>query len=298
MFGTLRTDPKLTFNKNEFFVERSSNTKRFSISGVQPKLLIKATQEKLDTTDCHGEFILKPSPIEYPELSENEFLTMHINKMLGVKVPHMALVQFTDGELAYLVKRFDRERTYKLHCEDMAQAMDIDKDEAENYKYESKSYEEVCHFIRQNYSKADAFELFNRVFINYMTGNNDFHLKNISVLAGKSSIYTISPAYDCVNAAIYFDDNEIAMDLYDGYTDEFPFSLLGFISKANFDELANRIEMPLAYRETIYENYLDNYQVITDFIANSILSKEQKDKYLVKLADRLRKFQTALPGEA
>ncbi|RZL21755.1 MAG: HipA domain-containing protein, partial [Pedobacter sp.] len=69
-------------------------------------------------------------------------------------------------------------------------------------KYKS-SMEEVGKAIGQ-YSNRSAFDklyYFELTVFNFLTGNNDMHLKNFSLLLDDDK-WSLSPAYDLLNVAI------------------------------------------------------------------------------------------------
>lgn len=85
-----------------------------SISGFQPKLQLIIKDEHFDSVNQQGNYILKPSPEEYPFLAENEHATMRIMKELGFDVPENGLVSFAGEqnhkEFAFVITRFDRDK--------------------------------------------------------------------------------------------------------------------------------------------------------------------------------------------
>ena len=63
----------------------------------------------MTVTADHSAFILKLSGRDYPELAANEHLSLHLAHLAGLEVPAFSLVRLGDGELALIVRRFDRE---------------------------------------------------------------------------------------------------------------------------------------------------------------------------------------------
>ncbi len=94
-----------------------------SISGVQPKLSVRLSQEQLIPVERGGEYILKPQTQEFRELPQNEYLCMLMGRRFGLNTALFILLELSDGSPAYVVKRFDRfkkgRRIEKLSCEDM-----------------------------------------------------------------------------------------------------------------------------------------------------------------------------------
>src|SRR5512133_832786 len=81
-----------------------------SISGIQRKISLGLTPDRatLQVAVEGGSFILKPQAQTFPNLPENEQLTMRIAEAAGIEIPPCGLVYLRDGSLAYIVRRFDR----------------------------------------------------------------------------------------------------------------------------------------------------------------------------------------------
>src|SRR5690606_16533977 len=96
-----------------------------AITGVQPKLSLWLEKSKnnmrFTLVDDKSNYIIKPQSEIYSSLPENEDLCMHLAKALGIEVAKHGLVRLKSGKLAYITKRFDREGTNKIACEDLCQ---------------------------------------------------------------------------------------------------------------------------------------------------------------------------------
>lgn len=293
VFGTIKISSTLPFSRKEFKTEKAQRSnKRFSISGVQPKLLISITENSLDVTSNGGTHIIKVSPEEYPFAAENEHLTMEIMRFLEVETAKCALISMSDGELSYITKRFDRNGGEKIHQEDMMQAMGISH-EGES-KYNAKSYEEVAFFLKEKgKSLIIVGEFFKRVVYNFFLGNSDYHLKNISIRLNSLGKLELTPNYDSVNDEIYQAKGslhfEMALDLLKDKNSE-KFDLLGHHSRYCFDEFARKIGINQDYAAMVYENYIHKYEKILEMVENSFLPRKEKQRYLKSLEERFKKF--------
>jgi serine/threonine-protein kinase HipA len=130
----------------------------------------------------------------------------------GLEVPLHGMVYSKDGNLSYFIKRFDRyAKVKKLATEDFAQLTGNSLDTKYNFTMEKivNVIEEFCTFPA--IEKADFFK---RVLFCFITGNEDMHLKNFSVItkAGKT---TLTPAYNFLNSSISIKNpkDEIALSL-------------------------------------------------------------------------------------
>ena len=83
---------------------------RGSISGVQPKVLVRRSEDgkQLETVGKGGLYILKPQTAAHRAFPENEHTTMTLARRLGLHVPPCGLVRLGDESWAYIIRRFDR----------------------------------------------------------------------------------------------------------------------------------------------------------------------------------------------
>lgn len=83
-----------------------------SLTGVQPKLSLNLNKHdgcnRLTIVGLWGDYIFKPQTKAYPQLPENEDLTMHLAEAAKIKVVPHSLIRLSDGKLGYITKRIDR----------------------------------------------------------------------------------------------------------------------------------------------------------------------------------------------
>lgn len=153
-----------------------------SLTGVQPKLSLNLNKHdgcsRLTIVGLWGDYIFKPQMESYPQLPENEDLTMHLAEAAKIKVVPHCLIRLADGELGYITKRIDRSKNgEKTDMEDMCQ-LTLHPTE---YKYKS-SHEQIAKAIVQ-YSSTPKLDLVNYmqlVLFCFVTGNNgECHLNCI-----------------------------------------------------------------------------------------------------------------------
>ena len=122
--------PKLTqlndlpYTAAELRQEAANRAKKLSIQGVQPKLsaTISVVEQEFKIVDQFGTYIIKPQNDLFPELPQNEDVTMRMAKVFGLDVPFHGMIYAKDGSLSYFIKRFDRYgKGKKLATEDFAQ---------------------------------------------------------------------------------------------------------------------------------------------------------------------------------
>jgi serine/threonine-protein kinase HipA len=188
-------------------------TSRSSLSGVQPKLL--AVQDgkhfRPARRDETSMFIAK-LPGSIRDIVENEYLTTVANRAL---LPDDEIVDAAIGTVegiegrALLVRRFDRLRSgTKIHFEEFNQL--LGKRSGDD-KYEA-SYEDMGAFIRTTpgCTVVDAWRLYRRILVCFLTGNTDAHLKNFAMFHTPDGL-RLTPAYDLVAAALYPEYRTLAL---------------------------------------------------------------------------------------
>lgn len=211
--------PALSYTRaNIKELAREIVTASTTVTGVQAKLLLDISRghagepRRFTIVGLWGRFILKPQTDSFANLPENEDLTMHMAEAAGIKtVPH-SLIRFADGELCYITRRVDRQKTgAKIAMEDMCQLSERLTED----KYKG-SYERIAKIICR-YSSAPLLDVVNFwevVLFSWLTGNADMHLKNFSLFRPADN-YMLSPAYDLLSTALVMpdDDEELALAL-------------------------------------------------------------------------------------
>ncbi len=295
--GNKQFPHRLSFAKADVISFRTEHIEHMSISGVQDKISLKLGRGgKLRPTEKDGEYILKPIPSTplpafHADVPANEHLTMQIaGQVLGIPIPPNACVELSDGEPAYLVKRFDRcADGKKIAQEDFCQLSNRSPDSGRNYKYQG-SYEELGPLLRKFCAayKTEAEKLFRLICFNHLFSNGDAHLKNFSLTQTIHGDYLLSPAYDLLCTSMHLpDESRMALDLFDDFESEY-FKTNGFHGRPDFTELARRFDLPGKRSEMILNNFPAQQSAIRDLIARSFLSRAAKEDYSKRFTDRLR----------
>lgn len=248
---------------------------KISIQGIQPKLSAKLSvkNESFELVERDGDYIIKPQVNDYPELPQNEDLTMHLAKIVGLNIPWHGLLKAKDGSLLYIIKRFDRlPKKQKLPQEDFAQLLGATR----STKYQT-NMEKICELVEE-YCSFPALELeniFKLTLFSFLIGNEDLHLKNFSVQTDLKGVVKLTPAYDLVNSTIALVEpqEELALELNG--------KKRGITKKDLIDYFAIGhcyLGRPLA--EKILDSYLKKIPEFEIWISKSFLSSEMKKKYL------------------
>lgn len=174
---------------------------KISIQGVQPKLSVKlqVEQNSFIVVEKGGQYILKPQNPIFSNLPENEDLTMKLAASAGLEVPLHGLAWAKDENLFYFIKRFDRHKNgEKIAVEDFAQLAGLSRDTKYSY-----SVEKVIALINtyMTFPVIEKVKFFHLFLFNFLSGNEDAHLKNYSVIL-RDEKRQLSPCYDLLNTTL------------------------------------------------------------------------------------------------
>jgi serine/threonine-protein kinase HipA len=275
MFGT-KEAPIIDFNLKELEeLAKQIVIKSVAVTGVQSKLSLALEKHKnelsrLTIVGLHGHYILKPPSKEYRELPQNEDVTMHLASLVKIKTAQHCLIKIASGELAYITKRFDRDKKEKIAVEDFCQLTDS----LTEHKYRG-SIEKVAKTTHQ-FTTNKGFEvlrLFELILFCYLTGNADMHLKNFALLENALGEFELSPAYDLVSTALVIaDDKEESALTINGKKSR--------LKKKDFDALALSMDINTKVLGSIYTKFEKVLPKWIDFIKQSFLSKSMQKNYI------------------
>lgn len=252
-----------------------------AITGVQPKLSLwlEETKKSIRFTivDDKSNYIIKPQSETYLCLPENEDLCMHLANELGIEVAIHSLVRLKSGKLAYMTKRFDREKTNKIACEDLCQLTET----LTEHKYRG-SYEKIGKTINQysTQSGLDILHYFQLVLFSFISGNADMHLKNFSMIEKKDGAFCLSPAYDLVSTHLVIKDETEQMSLnVNGKKNK--------ISRKDFDALGFNLQLTKKQIQNCYNLFIDRLTQLNWWIDHSFLPTEHKNDFKKMVLERI-----------
>ena len=283
------TSPNNNNADNEEFVQ---NVGRISLSGVQPKagLVLNYNNELVKPKEGErSTYILKPAPVSYALLERkycpaNEHLTMQLaSQVYGIETAANAVCFFKDGEMAYITRRFDIAKDgRKFQQEDFASLAGLTKaNGGSDYKYSNLSYEECADIIKK-YVRAASVEIlkfFRVVVFNYLTLNDDAHLKNFSLINYGDGDYRLTPAYDLINTSIHLREHRIFALDKGLFKEGMHYSDVRSVGRNDFEEFGRRIGLP----DRVIIRELDRFAVpnqqAKELIYKSFLSEKLKNEY-------------------
>ena len=268
------------YTQEEQLREAAARAPKMSIQGVQPKLSakLKVADGIFEVTDKGGEYILKPQNTLYPQLPENEDLTMRLAEVIDLDIPLHGLIYSKDQKLTYFIKRFDRYgKGSKYSVEDFAQLAGKNRDT----KYDF-SMEKVATIIDTfcTFPAIEKVRLFKLTLFNFLTGNEDQHLKNFSLIT-KDNKTTLTPFYDLINTTISLSNP----------VEEIALPLKGKKSKLNKNVLIQywgkeRLGLNEQVIDQTLNSMAEKFEIWIELINKSFLSKEMKEKYIALLDER------------
>ncbi len=287
LFDRSKVPCQLDFNWNDIQDRILGQPSGFSISGVQPKGFIGRNKNNLSAPnrDVESMFIIKPFLDSrrslYTDSPANEHLTMTMAaRLFNIPTAKCGFVRFANGEPAYLTKRFDRDKEgNRLRQEDFVSVLSVTPDANDHglYKYNSFTYEDVG--MRLN--PTDQIRFIRILVFNFLSGNGDVHLKNLSLLESAEGDMLLSPSYDLMNTKLHINDAKIAMNLFKEMerTKQNLLNASYNYTISDFLELGRRIGVPDRILQLIAKEFRGVKNEMLLFVEKSFLSEEGKKRY-------------------
>jgi len=220
LFDRSKVPSQLEFNWHDIQDRIMGQPTAFSISGVQPKGFIGRDKNNLlaPNRDIESMYIIKPfldsRRTLHVDSPANEHLTMIMaSQLFNISTAKCGLVKFENGQPAYLTRRFDRDKNGNvLRQEDFVSVLNATPETNDHglYKYNSFTYEDVGNRL----NPTDQIKFIEILVFNFLTGNGDVHLKNLSLLESADGDMLLSPSYDLMNTKLHLNDPEMAMNLF------------------------------------------------------------------------------------
>jgi serine/threonine-protein kinase HipA len=286
-FGT-PTPPTIEYSLDKMselaknIVERS-----VAVPGVQPKLSMSLVHETRKESDSRltvigalgGEYIFKPPSDQFPEMPANEHVTMRIAEAFGIRVVPSSLIRLASGELSYITKRVDRTITgEKIHMLDMFQITEA----FDKYKSSLEKVGGALNRYSDN-TLLDKLFFFEVTLFSFITGNNDMHLKNFSMIESQSG-WVLSPAYDLLNASIVNQDDK----------EELALTLAGKkrkLERDHFEKLGIGLGLTGKQIKGAFSRLRRNQPKALDWIDRSFLSEKMKSAYQDLVINRYHRIE-------
>ncbi len=287
IFGTA-TAPLLNYTLEDMEVlAREIIETSISVPGVQPKLslgfiketLADGTKGRLTVLEAlGGQYILKPQNTTFPQMPENEHLTMKLAELLGIQTVVSSLIRLKSGELSYITKRIDRTaKGEKIHMLDMFQI-------TEAFDKYRGSVEKVGKAVIEHSSNTllDVLRLYEVIVFSYITGNNDMHLKNFSMIL-KGENWGFASAYDLLNVQLHLPEDKEETALTIG-------GKKSRLTKSDFINFGVKFGLSEKQIENVFQRFVKAEKKILLLIDQSFLSEANQIKYKDLIRQRIDLF--------
>lgn len=286
VFGK-KIDPIIDVNQEvlESLAKNQLNQK-LALAGVQKKLSleIKETgkQSRMTVTNLWGKFIFKPIGAA-PHLPENEHLCLKMAESFDIQVEKAALIQTLDGELGFVARRFDRgDLNQEFHQEDFCQIL-----EKAAYKKYNGSLEQVGKILKRqsDYPGDNLYRLYELTLFNFIIGNVDAHLKNISLIyeneGGAKKL--LAPAYDLISTDLYIkDDNEETALAINGKKNK--------LTEGDFLALATSFGINERVHKKLIARFRKHLPIWNELIGKSFLDEDKKIEFKELIRKKMSRF--------
>lgn len=291
-FGS-KTPPALEYSMNQMAeLAKSVIERSVAVPGVQPKLSLSLVHETLQHSDrarltvvsvLGDNYILKPPSQHFSQMPENEHLTMRIaENVFNLKTVASSLIRLQSGELAYITRRIDRkENGEKIHMLDMFQILEA----FDKYKGSMERIGKAINTYSAN-PLLDLTEYYMLAIFCFLTGNNDMHLKNFSMIL-QGNEWGLAPAYDLLNVTIVLPEDKEEMAL----TIEGKKRKLEAVHLSNFG-----LKIGLNERQIkgIFTQFQKKKSAVFEWIDKSFLTAENKMAYKELIEQRYKTLSTEI----
>lgn len=286
-FGTNKA-PELPYQLSEMEkLAKEAAELSVTIPGVQPKLSLGWIKSKLkdghhgrltimDALDGH--YILKPQNIDYPEMPENEHLSMKLAELFKMDIVPVNMIRLASGELCFITKRIDRNTDgTKNHMIDFLQILELE----DKYKGNMETLGKTIGELSVN-TLLDKLRFFESTIFNYVIGNNDMHLKNYSMFLSEQG-WILAPFYDLLNVKLILpkDKEDFALML-GGKKKNF--------KKGYFDRLGQVLKLNDKQINSVYKRLEKWLPKAIALINDSFLDEERKSNYGRMVRERVNLF--------
>lgn len=167
-----------------------------SLGGARPKATVR---------NADGSLWIAKFPSKHDDYNTGawEKVVHDLARMCGIQVPESRASVFSNDGSTFLVKRFDRCGSKRIHFSS-AMTM-LGKTDGPSSR-DGTSYLELADFLHRNGSqpKKDLAQLWARIVFNMAVSNTDDHLRNHGFLLEETG-WRLSPAYD-LNPVPYGDE--------------------------------------------------------------------------------------------
>lgn len=237
--------------------------------------------------------IVKQSHVRLKKIVTNEQLCMLTAQNLGIDIPESFIVNVDSNnteDVLFATRRFDRKFDdkckildglpvpYRLHQEDVAQAMGIAA--SDKYEKTGNAYLKRTMQLLRSFSAdpiVDQIKLWDICIFNYLIGNTDNHIKNISLLYSEDlKSIRLAPAYDIISTMVYDSSTEnMSMSIGGTYN-------INDIDRNSFEKEAGNVGLGKGIALKRFDKMLFNFKTALDKASLVLLSQGFEDAEIIK----------------
>ncbi len=237
--------------------------------------------------------IVKQSHVRLKKIITNEQLCMLTAQNLGIAIPESFIVNVDSNDtedVLFATRRFDRKFDakckildglpvpYRLHQEDVAQAMGIAA--SDKYEKNGAAYLKCTMQLLRAFSAepiVDQMRLWDICIFNYLIGNTDNHIKNISLLYSEDlRSLRLAPAYDIISTMVYDSSTEnMAMSIGGVYN-------INDIDRNAFGKEASAVGLGKNMALKRFDKMLFSFKAALDKASSVLVSQGFEDAEIIK----------------
>ncbi len=188
---------------------------------IKPGSSLGGARPKATVLDPVGSLWIAKFPSKHDDTNVGawEKVTHDLARLCGLNVPESKLANFSKYGSTFLVRRFDRNGSDRVH---FASAMTMLNKMDGASAADGSSYLDLVSFIRSYGAapKQDLVELWKRIVFNMAVSNTDDHMRNHGFILKKDG-WHLSPLYDVnpvpegdeLSLCVNMDDATISLDL-------------------------------------------------------------------------------------
>jgi len=286
-FGT-RYAPVLPYRLSEMEkLAKQAAELSITVPGVQPKLSLGWIKTELENghqgrltlmNALEGNYILKPQNAAYPQMPENEHLSMKLAELFKIDIVPVNMIRLASGELCFITKRIDRNPDgSKNHMIDFLQILEL----TDKYMGTLELLGKTIGDLSEN-TLYDKLRFFESTVFSFIIGNNDMHLKNYSMFLSKTG-WVLAPFYDLLNVKIILPkDKEDTALMLGGKKENF--------NKGYFDRLGAELKLNEKQINTVYKRLQKWLPDAGQLIDSSFLDSDRQKAYKKLIAERTKLF--------
>ena len=188
---------------------------------IKPGSSLGGARPKATVLDPEGNLWIAKFPSKHDDVNVGawEKVTHDLARLCGLDVPESMLVNFSHYGSTFLVRRFDRSGSNRVH---FASAMTMLGKTDGASSTDGSSYLELVSFLKSNGAapKRDLIELWKRIVFSMAVSNTDDHLRNHGFVLKRdgwhlSPLYDVNPVPegDMLSLCVNEDDATISLDL-------------------------------------------------------------------------------------